>query len=131
MIDCTNEVYDKIAKVLRNKFKDIKLSSEYINKPSGFPYVSIVQSDNSIILNKTTCVTEMAQIMFEINVYSNKPNQRKIECEKIMQQIDNILFSMNFRRMAVTPVPNMEDATIYRIAARYRVATDGKNFYRR
>ena len=48
-----------------------------------------------------------------------------------MKVIDEVLFRMNFRRIVLTPVPNMEDATIYRLTARYRVATDGKNFYRR
>jgi hypothetical protein len=48
-----------------------------------------------------------------------------------MKVIDDVMFSMNFKRMALTPVPNMEDASIYRLVARYRVMTDGKNFYRR
>ena len=73
----------------------------------------------------------MAQVMFEVNVYSNKAEGRKSECKSIMAAIDEVLFKMNFKRMALTPVPNMEDATIYRLVARYRVATDGKHFYRR
>lgn len=131
MIDCENEVYTRIAEVLRDKFPGINLSGEYINAPSVFPHVSITQSDNSVIPDKTTGTAEMAQVMFEVNVYSNKTSGKKTECKAIVKQIDKILFSMNFRRMAMTPVPNMEDATIYRIVARYRVATDGENFYRR
>lgn len=131
MIDCENEVYTRIAEVLRDKFPGINLSGEYVNAPSVFPHVSITQSDNSVIPDKTTGTAEMAQVMFEVNVYSNKTSGKKTECKAIVKQIDKILFSMNFRRMAMTPVPNMEDATIYRIVARYRVATDGENFYRR
>lgn len=131
MIDCENEVYTRIAEVLRDKFPGINLSGEYVNAPSAFPHVSITQSDNSVIPDKTTGTAEMAQVMFEVNVYSNKTSGKKTECKAIVKQIDKILFSMNFRRMAMTPVPNMEDATIYRIVARYRVATDGENFYRR
>ena len=131
MIDCENEVYTRIAEVLREKFQGINLSGEYVNAPSAFPHVSITQSDNSVISDKTTGITEMAQVMFEVNVYSNKTSGKKSECKAIVKQIDKILFSMNFRRMAMTPIPNMEDATIYRIVARYRVATDGKTFYRR
>ena len=128
MIDCQDEIYDKISEKLKGK---ANVSNEYINNPSNFPYVSVVQSDNSIILNKTTCITEMAQVMFEINVYSNEQNGRKTMCENIMKIIDNIFFSMNFRRMSMTPVPNMENSKVYRIVARYRAATDGKFFYRR
>ena len=131
MIDCENEVYTRIAKVLREKFPGIDIAGEYIQAPSVFPHVSITQSDNSVIANKTTGSAEMAQVMFEINVYSNKTEGKKTECKVIMKVIDELLFKMNFKRLVLTPVPNMEDATIYRMVARYRVATDGKFFYRR
>ena len=131
MIDCENEVYTRIAKVLREKFPGVDVAGEYVNAPSSFPHVSITQSDNNVIFERTTCSAEMAQVMFEVNVYSNKTEGKKTECKSIMKEIDNLLFSMNFRRLALTPVPNMEDATIYRLVARYRVATDGKHFYRR
>lgn len=131
MIDCENEVYTRIAKVLREKFPGIDVAGEYVQAPSVFPHVSITQSDNSVIGNKTTGSAEMAQVMFEINVYSNKTEGKKTECKAIMKVIDELLFKMNFKRLALTPVPNLEDATIYRLVARYRVATDGKFFYRR
>ena len=131
MIDCENEVYTRIAKVLREKFPGIDIAGEYIQAPSVFPHVSITQSDNSVIANKTTGSAEMAQVMFEVNVYSNKAEGKKTECKTIMNEIDKTLFAMNFKRLALTPVPNMEDATIYRLVARYRVATDGTHFYRR
>lgn len=73
----------------------------------------------------------MSLVMFEINVYSNKSEGKKTECKSIAKAIDEKMFSMNFRRLAFTPVPNLEDATIYRIIARYSAATDGENFYRR
>lgn len=131
MIDCENEVYTRVARVLREKFPGIDIAGEYVNAPSVFPHVSITQSDNAVISAKMTATAEFAQVMFEVNVYSNKTEGRKSECKSIMNAIDEILFRMNFKRLALTPVPNMEDATIYRLVARYRVATDGKHFYRR
>ena len=131
MIDCENEVYTRIARVLRDKFPGINIAGEYVNAPSSFPHVSITQSDNSVVLEQMTGSAEMAQVMFEINIYSNKADGRKTECKSIAKVIDDVMFRMNFKRMALTPIPNMEDATIYRIVARYRVMTDGKYFYRR
>ena len=131
MIDCENEVYTRIARVLRDKFPGIKIAGEYVNAPSSFPHVSITQSDNSVVSEQMTGSAEMAQVMFEINIYSNKANGRKTECKSIAKVIDDVMFKMNFKRIALTPIPNMEDATIYRIVARYRVMTDGKYFYRR
>ena len=131
MIDCENEVYTRIARVLRDKFPGINIAGEYVNAPSNFPHVSITQSDNSVVSEQMTGSAEMAQVMFEINIYSNKADGRKTECKSIAKVIDDVMFKMNFKRMALTPIPNMEDATIYRIVARYRVMTDGKYFYRR
>ena len=131
MIDCENEVYTRIARVLREKFPSINIAGEYVQAPSEFPHVSITQSDNSVVSERMTGSAEMAQVMFEINIYSNKADGRKTECKAIAKVIDDVMFRMNFKRMALTPIPNMEDATIYRIVARYRVMTDGKYFYRR
>lgn len=131
MIDCENEVYTRIARVLRDKFPGINIAGEYVNAPSSFPHVSITQSDNTVVSEQMTGSAEMAQVMFEINIYSNKADGRKTECKAIAKVIDDVMFKMNFKRMALTPIPNMEDATIYRIVARYRVMTDGKYFYRR
>lgn len=131
MIDCENEVYTRIARVLRDKFPGINIAGEYVNAPSSFPHVSITQSDNSVVSEQMTGSAEIAQVMFEINIYSNKADGRKTECKSIAKVIDDVMFKMNFKRIALTPIPNMEDATIYRIVARYRVMTDGKYFYRR
>ena len=131
MIDCENEVYTRIARVLRDKFPGINIAGEYANAPSSFPHVSITQSDNSVVSEQMTGSAEMAQVMFEINIYSNKADGRKTECKAIAKVIDDVMFRMNFKRMALAPIPNMEDATIYRIVARYRAMTDGKYFYRR
>lgn len=131
MIDCENEVYTRVVTVLREQFPGIDLTGDYTKAPSSFPHVSITQSDNAVIAERTTGTKEMAQVMFEVNVYSNLQPGKKTECKKIMKVIDEVLFSMNFRRIVLTPVPNMEDATIYRLTARYRVATDGQYFYRR
>lgn len=133
MIDCENEVYTRIATLLRKRFPGIDISSEYVNSPPSFPHVSIVQSDCYPVPGKqdTSLKDNMEVVRFDIDIYSNKTEGKKTECKTIAKAIDDLLYSMNFTRTAMTPVPNMEDATIYRIVARYRVATDGKYFYRR
>lgn len=131
MIDCENEVYTRLAKVLRERFPGINVTGEYVKAPSSFPHVSITQSDNSVVAGKMTGTAEMALVMFEINIYSNKAEGKKTECKSVAKVIDETLFKMNFKRLALNPVPNLEDATIYRIVARYRAMTDGNFFYRR
>ena len=133
MIDVENEVYTRIVDVLRTEFPGINTASEYVRSPSAFPHVSITQSDSYPTPGKQDggLLENMVTAMFEANVYSNRSSGRKSECKRIMNTIDTLLYAMNFRRLAMTPVPNMEDATIYRLTSRYVVVTDGKHFYRR
>ena len=57
MIDCENEVYTRIARVLREKFPGINIAGEYVKAPSSFPHVSITQSDNSAVSVSYTHLT--------------------------------------------------------------------------
>lgn len=69
-------------------------------------------------------------VMYEVNVYSNKASGKKSEARAILKLIDGMMYDLNFTRIATTPVPNLEDSTIYRITARYRAETDGTTMYR-
>lgn len=133
MIDIENQVYAPIAEALREQFSGIRVSGEYVKAPSGFPYVSIVEQDNyQTETHLTTSEAEgYATLMYEVNVYSNKATGKKPQCREIISVIDQMLYGLNFKRISLSPIPNLEDATIYRLTARYRVETDGTNLYRR
>lgn len=133
MIDIENEVYSRLADVLAEKFKGINVTSSYVNALAQFPHVSIVQTDSYPATEfQTNSGNECVSVaMFQIDVYSNKRGGSKSECKNIIHAIDEWLANHNFTRLSLTPVPNMQDATIYRLTARYRVATDGTHFYRR
>lgn len=133
MIDCESEVYDRIMKEVRKEFPNIASSSEFINVPASFPFVHIEMVDNPVYRTFSGSFDDeqVTISMFEVNVYSNNPKGKKSEAKKIFQIIDKCFFDMNFNRTAYTPVPNLSDATIYRVVARYTGVTDGKYFYRR
>ena len=133
MIDIENKVYTPIAQALRAAYSDIHITGDYVNVPSAFPHVSIVESDNyqSTDHLDTADRERFATVMFEVNVYSNKTSGKKSECKKIMSLIDGMMYGMNFTRISLSPIPNMENATIYRLVARYRAETDGTTIYRR
>lgn len=132
MIDVENKIYDPIAKTVRASFPMADISGEYVRAPAKFPHVSVVESDNYMTIRHIDSSNEekFATIMFEVNVYSNKVGGKKSEAREILNLIDQKFYSMNFTRIAMTPVPNLEDSTIYRITARYRAETDGVNLYR-
>lgn len=133
MIDVESKVYTPIAVALRDAFSGIFVSGEYVKAPSSFPHVSLVEMDNYTSADRLDTADEerFSTLMYEVNVYSNKTSGKKSECKKIIDFIDDLMYKMNFKRLSLAPVPNMDDATIYRMTARYRVETDGENFYRR
>lgn len=133
MHDCENEVFDRVSEVLRERFPGIDVSSMYVRTPTSFPHVSFVMSnlDTLRTLQTQNLREEFSRAVFDINIYSNDPSRKKSICKEISHAIDEVLMSMNFNRVYLRPVENFEDVDIYRIVARYRVATDGKYFYRR
>nr|DAZ23216.1 MAG TPA: hypothetical protein [Caudoviricetes sp.] len=133
MIDVENQIYTPIAQALREAFPGINVSGEYVRTPSSFPHVSIVEQDNYPTTEhlSTSDTEQFVTLMYEINIYSNKTTGKKAQCRNIMKVIDDLMYRRNFIRTAMSPVPNLENATIYRIVARYQAETDGTNLYRR
>ena len=134
MIDFENEIFSKVAESVRNAFPSAFVSSEYIRTPSKFPFVSIIEMSNTAYeRTRTDGSTENhASLMYEVNVYSNKTSGKKSECKKIATLIDNELATLGFSRTMLQPIPNMDDATIYRMTGRYTavISKDAK-LYRR
>lgn len=134
MIDIENEVFDRVATRVREQFPDIFMAGEYVNSPSSFPAVSLVEMDNSVRESTIDSGSNEnhANVMYEVNVYSNKTVGKKTECKSIIALIDKEMTDMGFVRSTLTPVPNEYDSTIYRMVGRYRavVSTDNKIFRR-
>ena len=134
MIDIENDVFSEVAKKVREKFSNIFVTGEYVKSPSSFPCVSLVEIDNATFRNSQTTESQEnhVAVSYEVNVYSNKTKGKKAECKEIIAFIDEVLMSLNFTRIMLEPVPNQNDATIYRMLGRYR-AVVGKNsiIYRR
>lgn len=134
MIDVESEVYSCVETALKAACPKVFMTGEYVKSPSSFPCVSLVEINNAVYRNSSTNTVEENHIAvtYEVNVYSNKTKGKKAECRTIMSVVDTKLANIGFTRMMLEPVPNMEDATIYRLLGRYR-AVVGKDYtiYRR
>lgn len=131
MRDCENEVYTRVEQHLNDLFDDaVDMSGVYVPAPTSFPHVYFHEADNYVDERQTSDTEEMAVIVFEAEVYSNKTAGKKQECKTILNAIDDVMFSLNARRLSKLPLPNMQNATICRYVARYRLKYDGKLFYR-
>jgi len=134
VIDIENEVFNRIATRLREKFNPISVYGEYIKSPAVFPAVIIEERGNSVYerTQDSGSVENHVRLMYEVNVYSNKQSGKKSECKSIFKVIDEEFASMGFTRTLKEPIANLEDATIYRMVGRYTavVAVGGIIFRR-
>lgn len=134
MIDVENEIFTIISTAVRAKYPKIYMTGEYLKSPPSFPCVSLIETDNQIYRNTrdSGSIENHVQVLYEVNVYSNKTSGKKSECKAIIALIDSEMELLGFTRTLMNPVPNEADATIYRMVARYRaIISKNKTIYRR
>ena len=127
MIDIESFLFSRIAGVLRTSYEGIFMSGEYVVSPVKCPAVTIVESDNSVLHKMMTTAPNLenaVSLMYEVNVYTNSVGYKKSEAKDVMVSIDDEFFKMGFTRTMCNPVSNLQDATIYRIVARYEGVAD-------
>lgn len=134
MINVETEIFNIVANAIRSKYPNAYVVGEYVKSPARFPCVSIVEIDNSAY-DKTQTSSNLenhASVTYEVNIYSNKTSGKKSECRAIASLIDDEFATLGFSRSMLQPIPNMDDATIYRMTGRYMgVVSKEKVVYRR
>lgn len=126
MIDAEQEIFVHIGNHLYESLPELAdtltVVDEYIAAPSSFPCVSLIEMDNVVYRNNrdSSEIENHVQVIYEVNVYSNKTKGRKQQCKEILACINDEMERLGFTRTVFTPVPNEADATIYRMVARYR-----------
>lgn len=120
MIDIENIVFTNVATALRTAFSGISVYGEFVEVPASFPCVTIVEADNKVYERTRDLdgVEHYAEIMYEINIYTNNGNGKKTMAKSIAQEIDTVMSGMLFTRTFRGQTPNI-DRTIYRITMRY------------
>ena len=136
MIDVEYQIFDKVYRALREEFPtedDLDIESEYVKAPASLPHVSIVESDNYQSGHESQTGTEdFAVITYDVNVYTNDVVGKKELVKRIIDVVDREMYRLNFKRVQMRPTPNMLDATIYRVMARYRaMVSKDEKLYRR
>lgn len=133
MVNIENELFTLMKTALTTEYSDIYITGVDTPTMPSFPAVLFEEKDNSVYRNgiDNSDTENFANLMYEVNVYSNKKSGKKAEARKIIDSIDNFMYSKGFTRITLTPVPNINDATIYRYTARYTaVASNDKYIYR-
>ena len=134
MINVESEVFDRVAKAVQESCPSVFISGEYTRTPPKFPHVSLIEMSNTAYdrTQSSGSLENHASLMYEVNIYSNKKSGKKSECKAIAALIDNEMATLGFSRTMLQPIPNMDDATIYRMTGRYTaVISKDKKLYRR
>ena len=134
MIDFENDIFNTVATVVREQYPGIYMVGEYVKTPPKFPFVSLVEMDNQSYqrTEDSGSSENHASVMYEVNIYSNKTIGKKTECKTIAATIDEQMLALGFARTMLQPIPNLDDATIYRMVGRYSaIISKNKVIYRR
>ena len=136
MIDIESQVFTTVASALRDEYgaDKIYVAGEYVSQPPRFPAVLIAEMDNYVHLRgrDTQTIENYANVMYQVDVFSNKNTGKKVQAKEIIALVDDQFAQMGFTRTYLNPVPNMNDATIYRMTARYQaVVGKDQTIYRR
>lgn len=134
MIDIEFELFDILAKDLRTKHNPIYIYGEYRPTSASFPVVTIEEKDNYVLerTQSSEFIENHVAVMYEINVFSNLKTGKKSQVKKIFADVDKVMSELGFTRFMLLPIPNSEDATVYRMVGRYKaVVSKEKTIYRR
>ena len=134
MIDVESQVFQRVADAFRATYPNGFIAGEYVSQPPKFPAVSVVEMDNVVYQNgiDSASIENFAGVMYQVDVYSNLNKGKKTQAKAIIALIDEQFEQMGFARTFMNPVQNFNDATIYRMTARYQaVVGKDERIYRR
>lgn len=121
MIDFEDYYVSEVAAAVLAQYPGAEVVSEYVPKPTRFPHIYIRETDNSFDTASIpiTGGEGLARLAYTVDVHSNSQVGRKAECKAVMAIIDKVMQSHYFVRAFCNPFPNENDATVYRMVARY------------
>ena len=122
MIDVESVVFQKCADAFRAAYPNGFIAGEYVSQPPKFPAVMVVEIDNNVDERAMDNgnIENAVNVMYQVDVYSNLNKGKKAQAKAIVALIDEVLAKYRFVRTFCNPIQNMNDATIYRMTARYR-----------
>lgn len=133
MIDIETDIFNYIATALRSEYTGIYVTAEKRRMPSKYPAVQLVEMGNTVSADTSDSgsLENHADVMYEVNVYSNLVSGAKLQAKGIVGFIDELFLGLGFVRQLLEPIDNA-DASVYRYVARYvaRVSKD-KAIYQR
>jgi orotate phosphoribosyltransferase len=121
VIDKETEVFNAVARALREKIKDIYvIGTEISSAPPKFPAVSFYQTNNSLRQEHSTFenTENVVREEYKAEGYSNLEKGKEAQTKEILMVISDVLSDLGYERTFCEPIPNA-DATISRRMGRF------------
>lgn len=143
MIDIENKVFKIVYDAVMAYDDSIYVTSETSQTPDSFPavYVEQIDSYDPPEFRISTKEELYAAVVFDVQVFSNKPSGKKAETKSIFTVIDDALRSAGFGRITSNYVDltdnrnssvSNRNQSIIRLLGRYECLADaGGNIYAR
>ena len=119
MIDFSNEIFNAVAKHLRSLYKGIQVKGEYVSTPAKFPTVTIDEISNVPVELDSDKTNKYADILYRVQVFSNKENGKRAEAREIYKAVDEKLMELGLFAKSFTTTPAIYNSEIYSITATY------------
>lgn len=121
MKDIESYVFNQIKTAAVAEFTNLTVQAEYSPEQDNLPCLTVEMRDNTVYTPYTTGdkIENAAEVMFEVNVYTNTGSHRKLDAKDILYCVDDKFAELGFTRAFYQPVQNLLDSTVYRLVARY------------
>lgn len=133
MIDVESQVFTAVKTAVTATYTGCLCQSTLTLMPASYPAVCVEEVDNYVdVRGSDSGNTERrAQVVYEVNVFSNALTGKKSEAKAILKIIDEKMNDLGFVRRTRRPV-SLDSATAYRLVARYAavVGSDEKIYGR-
>lgn len=126
MIDIQNEIFTKVAAVVRSNHEGATVTGEYTRSPSKFPTVTLDEIENVTVgtLVDSSDEETFCGLSYRLQVFSNKVGFKKSEARTIFATADKEMRGLGFRRITYSTTPEIYDSTVYSIMATYEAVVD-------
>ena len=122
MVDTQVDVFNAVYTAVTAEIPNADLADHYVNQPAAFPHVQLWDESNTtsregMNLSGDEC---FSNVVYHFEIFDNGlDGSGKDMVERILAIIDPVMRQMGFRRTYSAPVPNFDDASVYRKVVRY------------
>lgn len=122
MIDIEAKIFNDIYNAVTAQYPSADFATHYVNQPSSFPHIQVWDESNTVNRNGMNLSGDecFSNIVFHLELFDNMlDGEGKENVDSILAIIDPVMRMNGFRRTYNAPVPNFDDASVYRRVVRY------------